>query len=572
MTAEHEQPEEHVDATDERASHDGASGELEKPKTAIVEVAPGTAVVLGEVPNGLDLIDFGLVPSIDRLQLDKALGSVGNIATITGNLAEAAAGAQGLFRVNEATLALLKGGAEMAAKDGAKLGAIFQNGKMVAQARFIPASMTVGTAITAIGPAVAMLALQMQLSEVSSLVQANIALTSQTLESIRRDQWAELTGLAKSIDRAISEATKVQAVSPTIWESVSGNSDKLDKQLDLYRQNVGDHIKQLARVRGTARRQYLENNAEAILFDANALIVSLKAQTGYQALRAARARANAETNEHEARLVEEITADTRQQFDASMAKAAALVKDLTRELRIIAELPGRATMPLSKKRSASKVSRLTCQQLLDAIEPLADTLNTAVEPLQAPDVACMPADMDLEKYLRVLRWFIDDDESLSAIAFPYEPGQHNLVGVIPKMLGVRVDATWSALDTTKRAAGVDKLASPTLVAITDRRIIDASPRALITQGEIRNSVPLEEVKFVRPQDKQSNAVRPTIDVITAHHDVRWMFPEDADTDEIDSLAEVIDRNANDARSRQALPATKDASKTELELSSAENEA
>ncbi len=252
MQDEHGQSEEHGDVADVPPADEGVSGELEKSRTTLVEVAPGMAVVLGEVPDGLKLVDFGVVPSFDRLQLNEALGSVGNIATIAGNLAEAAAGAQGLFRVNEATLALLKGGAEMAAKDGAKLGSIFQNGKLVAQARFIPASMTVGTAIAAIGPAVAMLALQMQLSEVSSLVQANIALTSQTLKTIRHDQWSELTGLSSAIDRAVSEATRVQAVSPTIWDPISGNSAVLEKQLDQYRLNVGEHVKQALRTSGGA--------------------------------------------------------------------------------------------------------------------------------------------------------------------------------------------------------------------------------------------------------------------------------------------------------------------------------
>lgn len=530
----------------------GPRGEVEQAKTTLVEVAPGMAVVLGEVPRGLELVDFGVVPSFDRVQLNQALGTVGNVATITGNIAEAAASAQGLFRVNDATLALLKSGGEMAAKDGAKLGAIFKNGELVAQARFIPASMTVGTAIAAIGPAVAMLAMQMQLSEISSLVQANIQLTSNTLKAIRHDQWSELTGLSTAIDRAVSEASRVQAVSPTIWDSVSGSSALLEKELDQYRLNVGEHIKQLGKVRGTARRQYLEDNAEAILFDTNALLVSLKAHTGYQALRAARARSNAEESEHEAKLVEEITADTRAQFESSMAQAAQLVKDLTRELRIIAELPGRAVMPLTKKKSASKGSRLTCEQLLKAIQPLADSLNPPVPPLQTPDVVCMPGDLDLDQYLRVLRWFIDDDESLDAVGFPYEPGAHNLVGVIPAALGARVDATWSALEPGKRATVIDKVASPTLVAVTDRRIISASPRALATQGEIRDSIPLAQVQFVRPRTMQTTVVRPTVDVITEQRNIRWMFPEDADTESIDLLSEVIDRGATGARSARAL--------------------
>lgn len=196
-------------STGETENTHGSTSELELAKTTLVEISPGMAAVLGEVPDGLQLVDFGVVPAFDRAQLNQALGSVGNLATISGNLAEAAASAQGLFRVNDATLSLLKSGAEMATKDGAKLGAIFKNGELVAQARFVPASMTAGTAIGAIGPAVAMLALQMQLTEVSNLVRENIALTSETLKTIQHDQWAELTGLSVNIERAVSEATQV---------------------------------------------------------------------------------------------------------------------------------------------------------------------------------------------------------------------------------------------------------------------------------------------------------------------------------------------------------------------------
>jgi hypothetical protein len=90
------------------------------------------------------------------------------------NVAEAVTSTQGLVRVNDATLSLLKSGGQMAAKDGAKLGAIFKNGELVAQARFILLSMTAATAIAAIGPAVAMIALQMQLGEISGRVRSNI--------------------------------------------------------------------------------------------------------------------------------------------------------------------------------------------------------------------------------------------------------------------------------------------------------------------------------------------------------------------------------------------------------------
>ncbi|QXT62879.1 hypothetical protein [Tessaracoccus palaemonis] len=268
-----------------------ASDELEHaPSTTLVEVTPGVAVLFGEVPDGVERIGLDLIPSFDRVQLSTALGSLGNTGTIVGNVAEAASSAQGLFRVNDATLSLLKSGGEMAGKDGAKLGAIFKNGKVVGQARFIPASMTAAAAIAAIGPAVAMIGLQMQLGEISGLVRTNIALTTQTLQAIRSDQWAELRALVKTVDGAFQEARELGSVNESVWELVSHEASAITQKWELYRENVGGHVRELGKLDGRARRQYLESNAQAIMFDTHALLNSLKMYAQYQALRAVRAR------------------------------------------------------------------------------------------------------------------------------------------------------------------------------------------------------------------------------------------------------------------------------------------
>lgn len=84
-----------------------ASSELEiTASTTLVEVTPGVAVLFGEVPDGIELFDLDLIPSLDRAQLSTALGSIGNVGTIAGNVAEAVTSAQGLYRVNDATLSL----------------------------------------------------------------------------------------------------------------------------------------------------------------------------------------------------------------------------------------------------------------------------------------------------------------------------------------------------------------------------------------------------------------------------------------------------------------------------------
>ena len=510
-------------------------------------------MVFGSVPDGLDLVEFGLIPALDRERIAAALSVLGDAGTIGGNVANAVSGAQGLYRVNDATLALLKSGGELAAKDGAKLGAIFKNGDLVAQARFIPYGVTAAQAVAALGPAIAMIGLQMQLSEISGLIRTNIALTTQTLKVIRSAQWSELSGLVASIDRMIGQATEIGGVTRSIWDNVTGNEAMLDKQLDLYKRNVSDHVKQLAHLSGSARRQYLEANAEAIVFDSQALLYSLKAHTGYQAIRAAWARVEGANDEQEARLVDVITRDARAEFDTSLHDSAKLVEALRRELRIIAELPGRATIPLTKKRRDAKTSRLTCNQLIEAIEPLANALHPITAELTAPDLVCAPVNMDIEPYLHVLRWFLADGEELRAIAFPYQPGSHNLAGALPPVLAARVDATWDALAPGRWAAVVDKAASSTFVAVTDRRIITAGPRTLLRRGELGETFPLSDVQFVRTPQNQTSSIRPTLDVITEHQNLRWIYPSAADVESVDRLAVMLEESVKSIqRDRMAI--------------------
>lgn len=518
--------------------------ELEIPAAiTLVEVTPGVAVVFGDVPEGMELIGLDLLHAHDRAQLSTALGSIGNLGTIAGNVAEGISSAQGLYRVNEATLSLLKSGGELAAKDGAKLGAIFKNGELVAQARFIPASMTAATAIAAIGPAVAMLALQMQLGEISGLVRANIALTTQTLKVIRTEHWSELEGLAEAVDEAVQEARELDTITDSVWEPIAPSGPMIRKQLKLYRKNVAGHVQEIGRMDGHARRQYLESNAEAIVFDTHALLRSLKTHAEYQALRAARARTRSANDESEAQLFDRITRNTPPEIEESLKEIGLLTESLVRELRIIAELPGRATMPLTKKRRDAKASRLTCAQLLEAIEPLANMLHPPVEMPAVPPTVCAPDGLDLDPYLHVLRWFLEDDEQLRGVAFLYMTGAHNLTGVVPAILAKRVDATWGALAPGKAGAVVELLASSTFVAVTDRRIVTASPKAFLRRGELGVTYPLDEVRYVRPRTNSAALVRPTIGVTTERSDVQWMFPAEADRERIDDLAATIEQGA-----------------------------
>ncbi|GAA1312316.1 hypothetical protein [Saccharothrix xinjiangensis] len=498
--------------------------------TVLVEVLPGVAVVAGEVPPELkpDLIDFGIVPAADREQISAILASIGHAATVVGNLGNAFASVRGLYRIGGTAQALLNNGATLAVKDGGNLGAVMVRGRVLHQARFYPVTALSKARIAAsVGPALAMIGLQMMLSEVSGLVRTNLAVTNQVLTTIRKDQWAELTGLVATIDRAVDQAREIESVPTSLWDDVAGSGALVQKQLELYQGNVRDHVKQIDRADARTHREYLQTNAEAIAFDVHALLSSLNAWTGYHALRAARARAAGNEDVAEARYAEVIARDTREEFDSTLTETTSLVNALTRELRITSELRGPDGWPLRGKRKDVKAAREISTRLLETIEPLSDALHPPISPLEAPGVVCALESLDPEPHLRILRWFFKDGETLRALGFP---DQLHTLDPISAIVGGAME---------KLAAVMEKAQAKTLVAITDRRIITATANAFLKQAEIRQDIPIDQVRYVRAATTQDESSHSAIDLITRDENIRWLFHADIDNSQVDAFAAVL---------------------------------
>lgn len=498
--------------------------------TVLVEVLPGVAVVAGEVPPELkpDLVDFGIVPAADRRQISAILASIGSATGVAGNLGNAFAGVQGLYRLGDATQALLKSGAMLAAKDGGFLGAMTGPGGTVHQARFYPVTAVGKAPIAAsVGPALAMIALQMMLNEVSGLVRTTLAVTNQVLTAVRKDQWAELAGLVAAVDRAVEQAREIESVPTSLWDDVAGSGALLRKQLELYQGNVRDHVGRISRADARGQREYLQSNTEVITFDVHALLSSLNAWTGYHALRAGRARGAGREDAAEAQYAEVIARDTRAEFDSTLAEVTSLVGALVRELRITIELREPDAWPLSGKRKDVKAARDSSARLLEAIEPLADALHPPVPPLGVPDVLCGPRSLDSAPYLRVLRWHFEDGESLRALGFPEQLDNGNPISAI-------VDGAMEMF-----AAAMDKSTGRALVAITDRRIVLASTNTFLEQAGIDRDIPIDQVRYVRAPAAPDSGPRRVIDLITRDENIRWVFHPDVDTSQVDALAAVL---------------------------------
>lgn len=515
-------------ADDPTPDVDGDSSEA---SAVLAEVLPGVVFAFGEVPEKLKLdlkldpIDLKFLSATDREKITSFLASAGNAANVGGNLANAFASVEGVYRLSDATQAILKAGGTLAVKDGANIGAVFLDGKIVHQARLIRMTkVSAAQKLANLGPALAMVALQLQLSEVAGLARTNIALTNQVLTTLYREQWSTLTGLIDAVDAAFREAQELELVTPHVWETVATKRAELLKARDQYQQNVGAHVGKIKQLDAHGRREYLEMNAEAIVFDTYALRSSLEAWTKYQVLRAAKV--SAAGREDEVGLVEVIERDTRAEHDTALTEMRSLVYSLTRELRVIAELPGRATVPLTRNRRDSKAARLTCEQILEAIEPLADALQSPVPPLEAPDIICAPESLEHEPYLSTLRWLLEDGETLRVLGFP---DQFEVLGTFGAGSGGAKE---------KVAAAIDKAVAKNLVAVTDRRIITAKTSTFRKHGQIGQSIPIDQVRYVRTPAQDGNG-RTAIDIITSDENIRSIFHADVDKTRVDALAAVL---------------------------------
>ncbi|MBT2536282.1 hypothetical protein [Arthrobacter sp. ISL-69] len=136
-------------------------GPEEPIESALVEVSPGTALVFGQVPEGLDLIPFSLVSPDDRAAIVDAVAATSAVLNVGGQLASGLARAQGLVRLAPETLRAMQVGATPLQSGGYNIGVLYQNGRFAAQVRWLPAAGASAAGVLAsLGPAVAMIAIQ----------------------------------------------------------------------------------------------------------------------------------------------------------------------------------------------------------------------------------------------------------------------------------------------------------------------------------------------------------------------------------------------------------------------------
>ncbi|MGQ7787941.1 hypothetical protein [Nesterenkonia sp. K-15-9-6] len=461
-----------------------------------MEIEPGTAVLFGDGPcPGLDLQPFELVDSHARQQLSDSLAIASGLGNLGVQAASGAVQAQGLVQLAPETVQALKAAQPMTS-GGWNLGALKgANGEIVAQVRWAPASgAQAASVMAALGPAAALLGLQMQLALVSRRVDENLAVTREILEKVHEDQWATMNSLFKATTRAVQEAQAAGAVTDHIFAPLETKTSDLIKQRDLFTRFVQQHIRGMA-PKAKDPRAYIQQNMDRIEADLRGMLMAEASWHRTQVLRAGRiARDVADSPENEC-LLAEVVATTRREHGAAMDKVADLLDELESQCGLLAELPGGITLPFTAKRRDLKDAARMARELGEKVAELGHRMRPRRE-VPDPDVQVF-RDQPPEKPLRILRWLLPDHATLLALA---EVG----------------------LDRRRGSSGG-------YLGVTAESLFLSSQNALLKEGTLEWEAPLRDIRYVRFTEREKQG--PVVEIITVEENIAVEFDSWAGQDD-----------------------------------------
>ena len=502
--------------------------------TLIVPLDNDHALVVGSNTKGLEKIDNSLIA--DRA-LDDLIASIGEGASLTGGAASAVNAIQhmsGLYKLDAVTKAhLAAGNALTKTADGRLIGVVRNTGGQITrQARLIPVSAPqIAGAIAAIGPAVAMVAVQMQLNNISKQVSAVQQTALQTKRILEDWHNADFQGTQQMVLRISRKSAEEGTISNTNWELISGLSNDVEKHRKYYKDRIQRHIQELRGSQNdvSARRNYITEHQESILFNSLAAFNCIQTWFYYFQLVHERARMKGERPTLN-------PGEIRAEVEDDVQIQRTLLHELMRDLRIISELPGERTFAYSQKRKDKTDTHAAATKLLEQLNELAQQLGIKENPVPNPDVTCAPANYDVSPYTKILRWYLNEGEELRGLAFPVNTLTHKFVA--PTIDKIRskpsVDSAWSNLpkpeDTTKWSPGRAKRAalrkgvSPEMVAVSDRRIITADPQEFIQKGIIKEEFSINDVTPTFTEADAEDAL-PELHITQGEKKCReWRFP------------------------------------------------
>lgn len=454
---------------------------------SLVEIEPGLAVLFSDQPPvGLDLLPFEMLGAKASQGLTDKLAAASGIGNLVAQGVQGAMNAQGLVRLAPETLQGLKTLQPMISGGWNAGSLVTANGQIAASVLWAPATGVQSTTmLAALGPAGALLALQVQLASISRRVDENIQLTRDVLKALHEDQWATLRGLHETTMRAVREAQVVGGVNDHIYSALATREPDLRKQRHLFMLLVREHLKALD-TDAKSRRDYLQRNVEQIVADSHGMLMAEGSWYRAQVLRAghiSRDDVNAVENE---RLLTQLVAETKREHGQAMDDVARLLADLERQCRLMAVLPGERTLPFSTKRQNVRDTVAMAEALAERVDDLRDQAHSQTAPLD-PSLTVFNKDVPAE-ILEILRWVLPGNGPLLAIA---DVNLDRLVG------------------------------DNAYLGVTSECFFISAQNSLRKQGIVERVVPLSDIRYVR--FRESDKQGPVLDVITKDENIRLTF-------------------------------------------------
>lgn len=524
------------DGTDDNLT--GAS--TDQPSTTIVEVEDGWGLIFGpKPPEGVEIFNLDLLPTASASAATDTVSQILGAANLGAQALQGLAQMQGLVRLAPETMKMLQT-AKPLTSGGVNLGTLVNaKGQIVHAVRWMPAGAAGATAVAAsLGPALALMAIQAQLAEISSLVRENIALTDEVLKAVRAEQWAQLQGLHETMLKGVDEARHIGKVSDHIWQNFAGHEAQLRTARRLFDTKVDAHNRELARLKKHEERsEYLTHHAEAMLQDAQGLLQAQQAWFTYQALRAGHIYALAGYDDTDSeRLLRKVADDARSERERDLERAEELLTVLTAHLLMMAELPGDRTIPFTKgKRSADHVAR-AAKVLHDQTAKLLRGIVDEERATQSP--AIVVADDGVPELLpRVLRWQLGKGERLLAY------------------VDAKVGQSWG-WDDWKH------------VVVTDRRILVLDKGEFKKTGSIHDSIDMDALRYVRFNEAQMTSRQSAkVELVATSHSVGMELPDHSKND---ALREEVVRFGQLVQSFMHLPPEEIPERPKLDVGATSN--
>lgn len=243
---------------------------------------------------------------------------------------------QGLVRLAPETLKLMQAGATPLTSGGANLGTLAANGKIVAQIRWAPAAGAGAVGVlAALGPAIALAAIQFQLAAMSKKLDQIIEASDEILRAIRVDYWTEVETSVARLRDLWGHAIHQGQVSGHLMEEARGRYWTLSHRRAQLHEDVAARMGELDRLHKAGdRHKWLAKNTAVLMRDLQCLVLSAAGCQMYDLMWAQH------VSQTDPALAERIVETARETAAADRRVISETLTSLTRRLELLAVQPG----------------------------------------------------------------------------------------------------------------------------------------------------------------------------------------------------------------------------------------